>query len=131
MRSKITAVLGLFGWAAALCGTSLQAQEGYPLDGTWRGTWGLDAEQRTPVVMVMKWTGGTIEGIVNPGPNSVPFIAASLDPSNWTVHIEAQSPEGDPIVIDAKLENIGSYNRTLSGTWNQDGANHTFEMARE
>ncbi len=54
-----------------------------------------------------------------------------LEPSDWTVHIEAQSANGQPIVIEAKLDDIGSYNRTLTGTWQQAGVDHPFKMARE
>jgi hypothetical protein len=107
-----------------------QSQEGFPLDGTWRGEWGPDADKRS-VVMVMKWDGKNINGMINPGPNSVRFATAVLDPSDWTVHIEAESRDGAPIVIDAKLDNIGSYNRTLTGTWKQAGTDHAFKMARE
>ena len=46
-------------------------------------------------------------------------------------HVEAQSRDGQPIVIDAKLDDIGSYNRTLTGTWKQAGVGHPFKMARE
>jgi hypothetical protein len=127
-NSKAAALLGL---ATALLAALAQGQEGFPLDGTWRGDWGPDAGNRTPVVVVMKWDGRNIEGIINPGPNSVPFTAASLEPSEWTVHIEAQTRDGAAIVIDAKLDDIGSYNRTLTGTWNQGNTAHTFRMARE
>jgi hypothetical protein len=34
-------------------------------------------------------------------------------------------------VIDATLADIGSYNRTLVGTWKQAGVAHPFKMARE
>jgi bifunctional N-acetylglucosamine-1-phosphate-uridyltransferase/glucosamine-1-phosphate-acetyltransferase GlmU-like protein len=54
-----------------------------------------------------------------------------LEPSGWIVHIEAESADGQPIVIDAKLDDIGSYNRTLTGTWKQAGVDHPFKMARE
>ena len=125
-RAKATMLLGIFLLAAGVA-----AQEGYPLDGTWRGEWGADAGERNPVVIVMKWDGENIDGVINPGPNSVPFTSASLEPSDWTVHIEAESREGEPIVIDAMLEDIGSYNRTLTGTWNQAGVDHGFRIARE
>ena len=110
---------------------TVHAQEGFPLDGTWRGTFGPESGTRTPVVMVMKWDGQNIKGIINPGPSSVPFTSASLEPRDWTVHIEAQSRNGEPIVIDAMLENIGSYHRTLKGTWAQAGVDYTFDIARE
>ena len=118
---------------AALClllAAAVQAQEGFPLDGTWRGDWGADASKST-VVIVMKWDGKNVNGMINPGPNVVRFSAPVLEPRDWTVHIEAQSRDGQPIVIDAKLDDIGSYNRTLTGTWKQAGVDHPFKMARE
>lgn len=128
MRSWIrtTALLG-----SLLTATCLQAQEGFPLDGTWRGAFGLEGGVGTTVVMVMKWDGENITGTINPGPNSIPFGSAALEPGDWTVHIEARSRDGEPIVIDAKLDDIGSYNRTLAGTWRQAGVDYRFNIARE
>ena len=119
--------------AAALClvlAVAVRSQEGFPLDGTWRGEWGADPD-KSGVVMVMKWDGKNVNGMINPGPNVVRFSGPVLEPSNWTVHIEAQSRDGQPIVIDAKLDDIGSYNRTLTGIWKQAGVDHAFKMARE
>jgi hypothetical protein len=58
------------------------------------------------------------------GPDAVPFKTATLDSSTWTVHIEAErAAKGNSAavryVIDGKLSNLGSYNRTLTGTWMQ------------
>jgi hypothetical protein len=113
-----------------LLAAAAHSQEGYPLDGTWRGEWGPDGGKST-VVIVMKWDGTNVNGMINPGPNVVRFAGPVLDPSDWTVRIEAESRDGQPIVIDAKLEDLGSYNRTLTGTWTQAGIDHSFEMARE
>ena len=113
-----------------LLAATVRSQEGFPLDGTWRGEWGSDAA-KSSVVIVMKWDGKNVNGMINPGPNVVRFSGPVLEPSDWTVHIEAQSREGQPIVIDAKLDDIGSYNRTLTGTWKQAGVEHPFKMARE
>jgi len=107
-----------------------RSQEGFPLDGTWRGEWGADGNT-SAVVIVMKWDGKNVNGMINPGPNVVRFSGPVLEPSNWTVRIEAQSRDGQPIVIDAKLDDIGSYNRTLTGSWKQAGVDHPFKMARE
>lgn len=125
LRAQCTAMaLSLLLTAAA------HSQEGYPLDGTWRGEWGPDGGKNA-VVIVMKWDGTNVNGMINPGRNVVRFAGPVLDPSNWTVRIEAQSADGQPIVIAAKLDDIGSYNRTLTGSWTQAGVDHPFKMARE
>lgn len=110
---------------------SVFAQEGYPLDGTWRGEWGDPGGEKNLVVIVMEWDGSDINGMINPGRNSVEFEDASLDAEDWSVRIEAASPEGEPVTIEGTLENIGSYNRTISGVWTQGGVEYQFQMARE
>jgi len=122
---KRTAVI-----SSLLLVAAVSSQEGFPLDGTWRGAWGPDGS-KSPVVIVMKWDGKNVNGMINPGRNVVRFSGPVLEPSDWTVHIEAKSADGQPIVIDAKLDDIGSYNRTLTGTWKQAGVDHPFKMARE
>jgi hypothetical protein len=112
-----------------------QAQEGHPLVGSWYGDWGASASQRNDVTLVMSWDGKNISGIINPGPDAVPFKVATLDSSRWTVHIEAEGKDRAGSVvrytIDGKLENIGSYNRTLTGTWIQGAVKGDFKIARE
>lgn len=107
------------------------AQEGYPLDGTWRGEWEPADGEQNQVVIIMNWDGEGINGLMNPGRNSFTFQSASLDPETWTVHIEAVDNKGVPISIDGKLENIGSYRRTITGAWIQDGVEYPFKMNRE
>lgn len=116
--------------SSLVLGAAAHAQEGYPLDGTWRGEWGPDGS-KTTVVVVMKWDGTNVNGMINPGPNLVRFTGPVLEPRDWTVRIEAQSRSGEPIAIAGTLEDIGSYNRTLTGTWTQAGVEHPFKMARE
>lgn len=110
-------------------------QEGFPLDGTWRGDWRPTPADRTPVVLVMKWDGTNINGMINPGPDSAPFTVAVLNPENWTVHIEAEDRDdaGNPVtvVIDGQLDDLGSYNRTLEGTWRRGDVEGDFRIARE
>ena len=59
----------------------------------------------------------------------------ALDPSNWTVHLEGASKDeaGNPVrvVIDGKLDNLGSSKRTLSGTWKNGTATGDFKLTRE
>lgn len=107
------------------------AQEGYPLDGTWRGAWGPAGAGETPVVIVMKWNGEDIEGTINPGPASMSFASAQLEPSTWTVRIEAETSAGEPIRIEGVLSDIGAYNRRIDGSWTQAGVEHEFRIVRE
>lgn len=111
------------------------AQEGHPLVGTWYGDWGPSANERNDVTLVMRWDGKNVSGMINPGPDAVSFKVATLDSSNWTVHIEAEAKErAGPIVrytIDGRLENIGSYNRTLTGSWRQGTVAGDFKITRD
>jgi hypothetical protein len=122
---------GLVFIAAALVAIPSGAQEGFPLDGTWRGEWGAPASAPNQVVIVMKWNGETVTGRINPGPNSIDFASARLVASDWGVHIEAESADGQRIRIDGTLEDIGSYNRRVVGTWQQGEATYNFHITRE
>ena len=107
------------------------AQEGYPLDGTWRGEYGQPGAEGTLAVVVMNWDGTTINGRINPGRNTINFTSASLNAENWTVHFEAVAPDGKPIVVDGVLENIGSYKRTITGTWKVGDVESPIVLTRE
>ncbi|MDC0598919.1 hypothetical protein OAP18_03685 [Gammaproteobacteria bacterium] len=111
--------------------SSVTAQEGFPLDGTWRGEWGVPGGEMTLAVVIMDWDGVNINGRINPGRNMVLFDSASLDPSNWNVHIEATAKTGEAIVIDGVLDNIGSYQRTMTGTWIIGGIENQITLTRE
>src|SRR2546423_813849 len=91
---------GLFLFAAL-------AQEGHPLVGSWHGTWGPTPTHRNDVTVVMDWDGKNITGLINPGPDSVKFSKATLDASNWGVHIEADAKDqsGNPVhfIIDGSF----------------------------
>ncbi len=106
-------------------------QEGHPLTGSWHGSWSPSSSQRTPVMIYMKYNGKEVEGIINPGPNAVPIKSVTLDASKWMVKIEADAKDGSHIVIDGKLDNIGSYNRFLSGTWTQGSNKGEFKITRD
>jgi hypothetical protein len=115
--------------------TSGLTQEGHPLTGTWYGDWGTSQTQRTQITVVMSWDGKKVNGIIDPGPDSAPLTAVTLDSTKWTVHLEADRKDaaGNPvhIVADGKLENIGSYSRTLSGTWSQGATKADFKLKRD
>lgn len=111
-------------------GTAL-GQEGFPLDGTWRGTWGTPGGEQTLAVIVMNWDGETINGRINPGRNMIFFEDASLDAENWVVRFSSTSKQGEPITFEGVLENIGSYNRSISGTWTIAGQENQLVLTRE
>ena len=113
----------------------MAAQEGHPLVGTWHGSWGPDAKNRTDATFVMDWDGKNITGMINPGPDSARFQKATLDPSNWTVHFEADVKDrtGATVraVIDGKIENLTNVRRSIVGTWVQGSAKGDFKITRD
>jgi hypothetical protein len=133
MRSKAFLFVSLLA-CLAVAGHAF-AQEGHPLKGTWLGDWGPSKADRNQVVVVMDWDGKQVSGQINPGPNAIPIKTASLDPKGWTVHIEADAKNnaGQMVhyVIDGKIENLGLYNRAISGTWNHDNVKGDFRIQRQ
>ena len=107
------------------------AQEGFPLDGTWRGEWGVPGGEQTMTVIVMNWDGENINGRINPGRNMIFFEEANLDAENWIVSFSSTSKQGEAISFEGDLENIGSYNRTISGTWTIAGIDNELVLTRE
>src|SRR5678810_1389105 len=69
----------------------------------------------------MNWDGKTISGMINPGPDKVLIKTATLDTSKWMFHLETDAKDPNcamqHFVADGKLDNIGSYNRTVTGTY--------------
>ena len=125
-------------WTASVlmfAATLAMAQEGHPLVGTWHGSWGPNAKERHDVTMVLDWDGKNISGIINPGPGSVKFPNGSLDPSNWSIHFEAEGKDSTGkqvrIVMDGKIENITNVRRSLVGTWTQGSEKGDFTLRRD
>jgi len=132
-RARVYGVVAAIA-VVTLCVAPLAAQYGHPLSGTWSGDWGPTAETRHRVLLELRWDGKAISGTINPGPNAVRLRTASLDPSTWTVRLEAEgagaSGPGTRYLIEGKLENLGSYHRVLSGTWTQGAERGTFRLER-
>lgn len=110
------------------------AQQGHPLTGTWNGDWGIAPTQRTQVTIVMTWDGKNATGVINPGPDSA-NASIFLDVINWTVRIEADMKDasGKPahVLAEGKMEDIGAYHRTISGTWKQGTVSGTLKLTRD
>jgi hypothetical protein len=112
--------------ASLLFITSITAQEGHPLTGTWAGDWAAPGAPRTHITMVMNWDGKAVTGLINPGPDAIPLTAVSVDWGTWTVRIEAKG-----VAAEGRLEDIGSYHRRIVGTWTQSGAKGDFKLTRD
>src|SRR3954463_13335967 len=88
-------IAGLMGGLALVAPfvTPVNAQEGHPLTGSWHGTWGASANQRSPLFIYMKWDNKNVVGTLNPGPNGAPLKTVTLDPAKWMVHIESDAKD--------------------------------------
>jgi len=126
--------LRIFAVIVLLC-TALVAQEGHPLRGTWHGSWGPNAKERTPVTLVMDWDGKDVTGIMNPGLRSSTLEKTSLDPSKWQFHFEANYKDRtgatSRVIIDAKIEDVTNPRRALVGTWTQGTQKGDFKAVRD
>ncbi|SRR6266487_2030643 len=120
--------------AVLLVAAPALAQFGHPLKGTWSGDWGPTKENRTHVLLEFNWDGEALTGTINPGPKAITMKKVELVPDTWAVHVEADGKDaaGGTIryVIDGKLENIGAYARSLSGTWTEGGKKGDFRVVR-
>jgi hypothetical protein len=114
------------------------AQEGHPLIGTWSGDWGEalnnETDNQTHVTVVLRYDDNNqIGGLINPGRNSITITSVVLDPADWTVAINATTsdPNAAPIRIEGQLEDLESYHRTLTGTWEQGGVESELLLTRD
>jgi hypothetical protein len=114
---------------AAAFGAS--AQEGFPLDGTWRGeTVASDGTHRT-IVLIMQWDGKQITGTVNPGPQGTDFTNGRLNPDGWKFTLDVKTAKGVPVHFDGTISNLGKYNRVLAGKWTEGGSSFDIRFVHE
>ncbi len=110
-------------------------QEGHPLTGTWSGDWGPSPTERTHLTFVLSWDGENVTGVINPGPDSITISSVYVDVTSWTVRIDADTKDraGNPVHISAegRLDDIGAYHRSLTGTWRQGTTEGNFKITRE
>lgn len=116
---------------ACLAAAPLWAQLGHPAKGAWSGYWGPGESEQRRVLLLLDWTDNEITGVINPGRNAVEIDRADLDPSTWTLTIEANMPleDGtvDRYVATGKLDNLGSWtSRRYSGTYTHGDEAGTF-----
>ncbi len=105
------------------------------MSGVWVGDWGLDGQQRNRVVIVLDWAGSTLSGTINPGPEAIALKQAVADPTDWSVRLEADTVNGQgqqiSWIIEGKIDDLGTYNRTIEGTWLESNQAGTFSITRQ
>lgn len=120
--------------AALALAIPASAQFGHPLKGSWSGDWTPAGGKPVHVLLELTWDGKAIGGAINPGPNAVPFGTATLDSATWRVHFEADGKDASAkavrYAIDGTLENIGAYQRFITGTWSQGAVKGRFKVIR-
>ena len=101
----------------------------------WVGDWTVGGTEQKRVVVVLDWMGTELSGTINPGPNAIPIKTATVNPDDWSLHLEAdaRNSQGQPVsyVIDGKLDDLGTYNRSLAGSWNVGDEQGTFSITRQ
>lgn len=127
-RISLLALVACLGLAA----TAL-AQFGHPIKGQWSGDWGPNAATRNRVLVDLDWNGKAATGVIHPSgnPTAITLTKITAEPvaptyDAWTVRMEG--PGG--LIIDGKIINLGSYYRTMSGTWTQGGVKGDFKLTR-
>jgi hypothetical protein len=130
----LTVILGLL-LACLASPAPAAAQEGHPLKGSWIGTWGPSQNHTDDVLILLKWDGKALTGMINPGTDNIPIKNASLTPKGWLVHLEGDGKDksGKVItyVIDGKIENLGLPHRSIVGTWKTQNESGPFKITRQ
>lgn len=130
MQSKVLRVAAVI--AALAMVVPAFAQYGYPLKGTFSGDWWIQKGKENHLLIEFNYEGekDLVTGMYSPGPDGVAVQKLTVTPPNpaavteglkpWLVHFEVDTKDdsGKPVhlVFDGKLENIGAFNKHLSGT---------------
>ena len=120
------------------------AQMGHPLKGSWSGDWWLKKGEENHVLLDFDWDGKTLKGMFNPGTDNAALqnlrletppinnVAKAMDP--WLLHFEAdvKDSSGKTVryIVDGKLQNIGAYNKFVTGTWTVGTQKGEFKVVR-
>jgi hypothetical protein len=127
----IGSLLGLWLTCGGLFSVVAFAQEGFPLDGTWRGEHAAAKGAPTTVVVIMQWDGKQVAGTINPGPNGIEFTGAQLDPDGWKVHLAAKDAKGKDVILEGVVSDLGKYSRVITGKWTEGGKTNDIRFVRE
>ena len=105
------------------------------MTGSWVGDWGTSAQDRHRVVVIIEWQDAQLHATINPGPNAIMASVATANPDDWSLHMEARGRDAEgrtvSYTIDGSIDDLGTYNRTIAGTWNVDGKPGDFSITRQ
>jgi len=120
----------LLGLLLLVCGAAV-AQEGFPLDGTWRGeVVNQDGSHRT-IVLVMQYDGKQVNGTMNPGPSSIDFTGGKLNPEGWKFTVAFKGANGVNTQFSGAISDLGKYNRVLAGKWTEGARSFDIRFVHE
>jgi hypothetical protein len=128
MKSRLAGLTTMLACLTVVA--TLSAQFGHPLTGSWSGDWGTGKDQRNRVLLDIQWDGKALRGTLN----GAPLAVATVNPETWAVRFEADTKDasGNSVrsVLDGKLENLGAYQRFITGTWTQGSSKGDFKVTR-
>jgi hypothetical protein len=142
MQSRTRCLVGVIALLALVAPAF--AQMGHPLKGSWSGEWWLKKGEESRVLLDFDWDGKVLKGMLNPGTDNVAVqnltlqtppindVSKAMDP--WLLHFEAdvKDTSGRTVryVVDGKLQNIGAYNKFITGTWAVGNQKGEFKVVR-
>ncbi len=142
MQSRILRLIGIIAVLAMVAPAF--AQFGHPLKGSWSGEWWLKKGEENRVLLDFDWDGKALKGMLNPGTDNAPIqrlalqtppldnVSKAADP--WLLHFEADAKDtsGKVVhyVVDGKLQNIGAYQKFITGTWTVGNQKGEFKVVR-
>ena len=110
----------------SLMSTVASAQEGHPLKGSWIGEWTGNETHGDFVLLVLDWDGKNVTGVINPGTDNMNIEKVDLDPSDWSVTIEA-----DGYVLEGTIQQLEIPSRSISGTWKNGNRSGNLAISRQ
>lgn len=109
-----------------LMSTVAYAQEGHPLKGSWIGEWAGNETHGDFVLLVLDWDGKNVTGVINPGTDNMNIEKVELDPSDWSVTIEANG-----YVLQGTIEELELPSRSINGTWKNGNRSGALAISRQ
>jgi hypothetical protein len=101
---------------------------------SWIGAWNGNKSHDEFVLLVLDWDGKNITGIINPGTDNIQIDTVELDPSDWSVTIEAYAEfDNKPLhyEISGTITQLELPTRSINGTWKSESGSGDFQISRQ